>query len=75
MGQLGHGGCLPDMGAQGKLPMALGPCPLWDTDEVQPETESADAEVEVISRIKDAGLASELSDSRWAARSQRCQSL
>lgn len=34
-------------GRQGKLPMALGPWPLWDTDEEQPETESADAEVEV----------------------------
>lgn len=32
---------------QGKLPMALGPWPLWDQDEEQPENGSAEVEVEV----------------------------
>lgn len=36
-----------DKSPQGKLPMALGPWPLWDQDEEQPETGSAGAEVEV----------------------------
>lgn len=35
-----------DKAPQGKLPMALGPWPLWDQDEEQPETGSAGAEVE-----------------------------
>lgn len=48
-GSWGIAGACPTWGdkAQGKLPMALGPWPLWDTDEEQLETESADAEVEV----------------------------
>lgn len=47
-GSWGIAGACPTWGdkAQGKLPMALGPWPLWDTDEEQLETESADAEVE-----------------------------
>ncbi|XP_059134880.1 leukocyte antigen CD37 isoform X4 [Peromyscus eremicus] len=36
-----------DKAPQGKLPMALGPWPLWDADEEPPETESSGAEVEV----------------------------
>ncbi|XP_025705407.1 leukocyte antigen CD37 isoform X1 [Callorhinus ursinus] len=36
-----------DKSPQGKLPMALGPWPLWDQDEEQPETRSAGEEVEV----------------------------
>ncbi|XP_014650716.1 PREDICTED: leukocyte antigen CD37 isoform X2 [Ceratotherium simum simum] len=35
-----------DKAPQGKLPMALGPWPLWDQDEEQPETRSAGTEVE-----------------------------
>lgn len=36
-----------DKSPQGKLPVALGPWPLWDQDEEQPETGSAGEEVEV----------------------------
>lgn len=35
-----------DKAPQGKLPMALGPWPLWDQDEEQPETGSVGTEVE-----------------------------
>lgn len=35
-----------DKAPPGKLPMALGPWPLWDQDEKQPETGSAGAEAE-----------------------------
>lgn len=35
-----------DKPPQGKLPKALGPWPLWDQEEEQPETGSAGAEVE-----------------------------
>lgn len=35
-----------DKAPQGKLPMSLGPWPLWDQDEEQPETGIAGAEVE-----------------------------
>ena len=45
----GMAGACPNWGhkaPQGKLPMALGPWPLWDQDEEQPETGSAGAETE-----------------------------
>ncbi|XP_053462398.1 leukocyte antigen CD37 isoform X1 [Nycticebus coucang] len=35
-----------DKAPQGKLPMVLGPWPLWDQDEEQPETRSVGAEAE-----------------------------
>lgn len=48
-GSWGMAGACPTLGdkAQGKLPMALGPWPLWDADEEPPETDSTGAEVEV----------------------------
>lgn len=36
-----------DKSPQVKLPMALGPWPLWDQDEEQPENGSVEVEVEV----------------------------
>lgn len=36
-----------DQAPQGKLPMVLGPWPLWDPDKQQPETRSEGAEVEL----------------------------
>ncbi|MEJ1287034.1 CD37 antigen [Cricetulus griseus] len=48
-GSWGMAGACPTLGdkAQGKLPMALGPWPLWDADEEPPETDSTGAEVEL----------------------------
>lgn len=37
---------------QGKLPMALGPWPLWEQDEEQPETRSTGAEVEAKTELR-----------------------
>lgn len=48
-GSWGMAGACPTWGykaPQSKLPMALGPWPMWDAEE-PPETESAGAEVEV----------------------------
>ncbi|XP_021022801.1 leukocyte antigen CD37 isoform X2 [Mus caroli] len=46
-GSWGMAGACPtwgDKAPQGKLPMALGPWPLWDAEEEPPETESVGAE-------------------------------
>ena len=46
-GSWGMAGTCPtwgDKAPQGKLPMALGPWPLWDAEEEPPENESAGAE-------------------------------
>lgn len=41
-----------DKAPQGKLPMSLGPWPLWDQDEEQPETGTGSAGAEVEAEVE-----------------------